>query len=423
MSLLIKGVTNFISLTDTPAAFTDKAGKVAQVNVGEDALEFGTKKLSYSQIYDGAVPASGYLKPLGSIPYRWDKGSTGQRQMFLAISGDYLYVGGGENNSMPEPVEYGNDNFWRYHLANKTWERMANLPAEVAFSGRAAAHNGKIYVVCSQDNEGATYERLFVYDISADSWTSYADVPAGASWESWVCPTTAHLIIISDDLHKLYEIEYGTLDVWNYKCDVAAGLRQAQTISDEVYVIDSDANMKRYDEPTEAFVDTGIAKPPNSLSMSRMWVEDEDAIWVVGYESSVKLSWWRSTGALAFVEQVTRPWGHAIIEGGNGHGVLPSGEDDWYIVYGYVGTPTDLPDGCYGLVEVAGVWELVSQAFIQGDDLIIDAKGVPVHCSVGGELREVVDTYLAMVVIAGETWGFTLSKDYDYHGVAIWRGT
>jgi len=36
------GATTFLELTDTPDSYTDQAGKYAKVNVGEDALEFGT---------------------------------------------------------------------------------------------------------------------------------------------------------------------------------------------------------------------------------------------------------------------------------------------------------------------------------------------------------------------------------------------
>jgi len=36
------GATTFLGLTDTPAAYTDQAGKYTKVNVGETALEFGT---------------------------------------------------------------------------------------------------------------------------------------------------------------------------------------------------------------------------------------------------------------------------------------------------------------------------------------------------------------------------------------------
>jgi len=40
VSLLIKGVANFLALTDTPASYAGEAAKVAAVNAGEDALEF-----------------------------------------------------------------------------------------------------------------------------------------------------------------------------------------------------------------------------------------------------------------------------------------------------------------------------------------------------------------------------------------------
>lgn len=40
MSLLVKGVTNFLALTDTPASYAGEATKVAAVNAGEDTLEF-----------------------------------------------------------------------------------------------------------------------------------------------------------------------------------------------------------------------------------------------------------------------------------------------------------------------------------------------------------------------------------------------
>lgn len=40
MSLLIKGVTDFLSLTDTPASYSGQASRVAAVKATEDALEF-----------------------------------------------------------------------------------------------------------------------------------------------------------------------------------------------------------------------------------------------------------------------------------------------------------------------------------------------------------------------------------------------
>ncbi|MBA7475781.1 hypothetical protein ES704_02715 [subsurface metagenome] len=40
MSLLVKGVTSFLALTDTPASFAGQSARVSAVNTGEDALEF-----------------------------------------------------------------------------------------------------------------------------------------------------------------------------------------------------------------------------------------------------------------------------------------------------------------------------------------------------------------------------------------------
>lgn len=40
MSLLVKGVTNLLGLTDTPASYSGQAGRVAVVNTEENALEF-----------------------------------------------------------------------------------------------------------------------------------------------------------------------------------------------------------------------------------------------------------------------------------------------------------------------------------------------------------------------------------------------
>ena len=414
MSLLTKGATAFLALTDTPDVFTGDTGKVAQVNVAEDALEFAAKKLTYTQIYNGAAPPSGNLKPLGSIPYRFEGGSTGQRQMFWATYNGDIYVGGG--NGFGDGTD--SKQFWKYNIATAKWTRLADLPGTAAFYCRPAYYDDKIYAVCAYSDDLPGYF-LFVYTISTDTWVANVGVPASAHQNCYMCPTAAHLIIVSAGTDQLYEVEYADLTTWVAKVATTGDARQAQVIADVVYVIDNRNNMFYYDEPTEAWVDTTIAKPAFS-AISRMWVEDTDAIWVINHQAGNPQLWMRSTGALAFVEQLQFPDGEDCIQ--SGHAVLPTGGTDWYVVYGVTTLQTILPDGCYGLIDSAGVWDLVSQAFVQGDDLIVDAKGVPVHCSVGGELREIVDTYLAMVTIAAETWDFTLSKDYDYQGVDIWRG-
>lgn len=63
MSLLIKGATTFLALTDTPASYAAQAVKGARVNAGETALEFAALAEAYPKtvytsdiIYNGAAP-------------------------------------------------------------------------------------------------------------------------------------------------------------------------------------------------------------------------------------------------------------------------------------------------------------------------------------------------------------------------------
>lgn len=422
MSLLIKGATNFLSLTDTPAAYAAQAGKGAKVKAAEDGLEFGTVLHTFTQIYDGETPGEGYLNLLGMLPYAYAKGSTGVRSYFMAVHNGEVYVGGGDPTGMPVPTEHGCAHFWKYNLTTKVWTKLAPLPAQTAFWCRAAYYNNYIYTICSTDNDGATWERLFRYDIVNDSWTSYDGVPAQCSFSALICPTAAHLIVVAGFKDKLYEIEYASLDTWNYKCAVTDP-GTAQVITDEVYILAAGyANMQRYDEPTEALVDTGIVKPANTWSEASVYVEDEDAIWCFTKSAGVNWKWYKSDGAGAFTLQLDYGSENNTICMG-GHGVQPSGWTDWFLSYSGTGAPADLPNAAYAILEIAGVWELVSQAFQQGDFLVINPDGAEVHASVSGKCKIIADAYLAYIVTAAETWDFTLSKDYDYLGVDIFRAT
>ena len=73
MSLLIKGVTNFINLTDTPATYAGSAGFLAKVNSGETALEFGNVVTQY-QMPSNIIPDNpsvvGGLLTVGELCYR-----------------------------------------------------------------------------------------------------------------------------------------------------------------------------------------------------------------------------------------------------------------------------------------------------------------------------------------------------------------
>jgi len=53
MSVLVKGVSTFLALSDTPSSYTDEAKKRALVNAGESALELATEEASLEFIIDG----------------------------------------------------------------------------------------------------------------------------------------------------------------------------------------------------------------------------------------------------------------------------------------------------------------------------------------------------------------------------------
>lgn len=73
MSLLIKGVTNFLGLTDTPASYAGAAGYIAKVKAALDGLEFGNVVTQY-QMPTTIIPDNpsvvGGLLTVGELCYR-----------------------------------------------------------------------------------------------------------------------------------------------------------------------------------------------------------------------------------------------------------------------------------------------------------------------------------------------------------------
>lgn len=53
MSVLVRGVSTFIALQDTPDTYSGQANKVTRVNAGESALEVVTEEASLEFIIDG----------------------------------------------------------------------------------------------------------------------------------------------------------------------------------------------------------------------------------------------------------------------------------------------------------------------------------------------------------------------------------
>jgi len=57
MSILVKGVTTFVALTDTPSTYSGQANKVARVNLGESAIEVVDNESGLEFIIDGGGAA------------------------------------------------------------------------------------------------------------------------------------------------------------------------------------------------------------------------------------------------------------------------------------------------------------------------------------------------------------------------------
>ena len=53
MSVLVKGVSTFLGLTDTPSSFSGETKKVTRVNAGETALELVSQEVALTFIIDG----------------------------------------------------------------------------------------------------------------------------------------------------------------------------------------------------------------------------------------------------------------------------------------------------------------------------------------------------------------------------------
>ena len=147
MSLLVKGVTSFLKLTDTPASYAGAAQKIAAINIGESGLEFRPhSKFTSTKLFDGATasPPTIYTSPLTNMPYAFNYSDRGIYEFGAVIVSDWLYVFGGQYH---DGSAYSNRSY-RYHLTARYWERLANLPVNGHSpykSTCAGYHSGKIY--------------------------------------------------------------------------------------------------------------------------------------------------------------------------------------------------------------------------------------------------------------------------------------
>ena len=104
------------------------------------------------------------------------------------------------------------------------------------------------------------------------------------------------------------------------------------------------------------------------------------------------------------------------------HLIQMADESNGWLFFGQ-GEGVGAQNGDYSLYVDDGMWDLGSQAFVEGDMVVIDPKGVPVVCSINGSMRLATSEHYATILTEVATWDFSLDKTYNYYGVKIWAGT
>ena len=430
MSLLIKGVSDFLGLADTPVSYTGAAQKQARVNLAEDALEFIVgSKFTTTKLFDGASasPPTIYFTPLTLTPHATFAGATtGIYEFGAVVVGDYIYVFGGQ--SLNGGASYTNLHY-RYNIATGLWEKRASVPTSAGghthYKNKCAGYyNGKIYFACLFD--GPNFEKKIIeYTIATDSWSAVADFPAQSDIdELWVvCCTDALYLHQSGSSFggRFDKMDYST-HAWTALANHAGDGRSqiAGIIADDIYAVRRD-NLAtyKYDKGLNSWADQAQACP---LSLSgACFVEDKDEIWIRSQTLAVSIHY-KYTPAGGWVSQFTSarhcyPWDWILKRSADGKLYAI-----WGSAHSYGGQNEPVWGGAIQTYVPVGVWELLTQTFNEGDLLILyEEAGIPVNVEKNGQPLLVGTGMDTVYIVQTGSYYFTLSKDFSLKSVQIWR--
>jgi len=156
------------------------------------------------------------------LPYpRRNSGST-------QYNGKLYLVGGYNSGSYSDRLDI-------YDIYSDSWSSGASLP--IAMQSEAVYYDGKIYVIGGYD--GSVHDEVFEYDISSDSWTQIGTSPEPVSAHK-LAVYQGHIFVIGDynDLNRIwkYNISDGSWIIYdsNY-----IGRRHASTVihDDKLYIL------------------------------------------------------------------------------------------------------------------------------------------------------------------------------------------
>ena len=429
MSLLVKGVNSFLALTDTPADYAGAAQRQARVNLAENALEFVIgSKFTTTRVFDGetASPPTIWLSPYTMIPY-WDLGYGQYHRLYgyLAIvHNGYIYVAGGFDG-----IGTTTNLHFRFNLTTEKWERLANLPGHYRNFSTAfpisGYHGGKIYYYAPY---GPTDWRVLEYDIAANVWTWVGDAPN--------CPGNADEAVLyaTSDALYLYQTDrtepaFSRFDKMDYATHAWTGLTKPPVnpchtgglIGDDIYIVERTGSRRTlaYNKASDSWLFT-IHNCPTFLGAPGFYNEDHDAIW--GATSPGPSAVYRFTPAGGWVHQFTTARNSMVWD----WILRPAGKQGFFALYGLSGGSGGFTEpvsgGAIHEYTGTGIWELLTQHFEEGDLMIINVNsGVPVNVAANGALRFISTGMDTVYVIDTADYYFTLSKDYRFDGITIWR--
>ena len=432
MSLLVKGVTNFLALTDTPAAYTDQAEKMVNVKATEDGVEFSTPgKFSKTKVFDGSVaspPTINYV-PYTTVPYYDFNPGKGLYRFFAVVVGDYIYVGGGAS---PAGVVQYTNKFFRFNIVTEKWQRLANLPVNgntFYENSCAGYYNGKIYFACSFENAGF-YKKILEYTIATNSWSVVADFPTFGGLDELILVACSDALYLHQSNNAMAN-RFDKMDYSTYAWTSLTGLVTDATtlraqiggkIGDDIYLVGviGTGYTFKYDKGGDTWTNQE-QNAPFSMNCGACYVEDADELWIRSFVEDSAC--YKYTTAGGWVQQYTQaratlPWGWAV---------QPSGMEGFYGIWGRAilynaGQTEGIWSGSIQEYRTGGIWELLTQDFDQGDLMVMNVtSGVPVNVEKGGILRFISMGLDTVYVVEAGTYYFTLDKDYEFKGVEIYR--
>ncbi|MBA7522457.1 hypothetical protein ES705_14576 [subsurface metagenome] len=420
------GVMEFLKLVDTPASFAGQGLKAVRIKATEDLLEFAAfSKFTLSQVFDGATatPSSTFFIPYTLVPY-WAIAYDYTLQEYGAIIiNNNLYVFGGQRK---DDYSFFNQ-CHRFNLTTQRWEKLANLPHPArglsSRCGNVSHNNGKIYW-CAIANTSVNY--LYEYTIASDTWASYVIPTEAGSIASMVCCACTDYCYVHTkwSANYMYRFDYGVHDFTPRTTPVGASqLSTWGKIGDELYLCHNNggALTSLYDKGANTWSNTGQDHPTLiGHNGGGSYVEDENALWAMQYNDTT-FEVYRYTLAGGWITLFTNTRNQREADSV----LVPAGYTTnlAFFTWGMFKTGSQpFAGGTIAKYSGSGAWTLYSGTFAQGDLIIIhESGGIPVHIEKDGVLLVVCDGMNLYYVIEAGTYMFTLSKDYDFTGVGIYK--